>query len=269
MQSKRMKYVIVAVLAALVAALATGPVGATAAKLITGSDIQNGTITRADIKKESITLDRLTPATQALIKKASQPGSNGTPGSNGANGAPGRDGGSGSNGRDGAAGARGDRGATGSAGATGAAGATGPQGPQGDPGTPGAPGLDGANGISGYEVREYDYIAGGAREGRDGEGPEYGGAGNSSIATVACSSQDKRALSGGWFLRNGRDEASFWMFQSPALGQGVSVTASFPGRMDWSTNTPFPNRLDGWIVQFGGSGPALDVTLYVICANVD
>lgn len=31
----------------------------------------------------------------------------------------------------------------------------------------------------------------------------------------------------------------------------VAVAASFPGRMDWSTNTPLPNRLDGWVVQFG------------------
>ena len=31
------------------------------------------------------------------------------------------------------------------------------------------------------------------------------------------------------------------------------VSSSFPGRMDWTTNSPKPNRLDGWIVQFGGN----------------
>jgi hypothetical protein len=35
------------------------------------------------------------------------------------------------------------------------------------------------------------------------------------------------------------------------------ITSSFPGRMDWSTNSPKPNRLDGWIVNFGdGAAPS-------------
>jgi hypothetical protein len=29
----------------------------------------------------------------------------------------------------------------------------------------------------------------------------------------------------------------------------LPIAASFPGRMDWNTNTPRANRLDGWIVQ--------------------
>jgi hypothetical protein len=33
----------------------------------------------------------------------------------------------------------------------------------------------------------------------------------------------------------------------------LPVVASFPGRMDYSTFTPKPGRLDGWIVQFGNS----------------
>jgi hypothetical protein len=150
----------------------------------------------------------------------------------------------------------------GSAGKDGAAGA---QGPAGGNGSKGDKGDKGEKGLSGYEVRTYDYIAGGARPGKDGEGAGYGGAGNSSVATVACSSQDKVATGGGYFIRNGTSEE----VQSPeADGSGVGVVASFPGRMNWDTLEPRPNRLDGWIVQFNGNGgPAFDVTLYVICVN--
>ena len=35
------------------------------------------------------------------------------------------------------------------------------------------------------------------------------------------------------------------------------ITSSFPGRMDWDTNLPKPNRLDGWVVYFGdGAAPS-------------
>lgn len=155
-------------------------------------------------------------------------------------------------------------GATGPAGAKGATGAAGAKGDKGDTGAAGPAGQDGA---SGYEVRTYDYIAGGARPGHDGEDASYGGAGNGSVATVACSSQDKVATGGGYFIRNGQSE----VVQSPeADGQGVGVVASFPGRMDWSKNEPFANRNDGWIVQFNGNGgPTFDVTLYVICVDAN
>ena len=41
-----------------------------------------------------------------------------------------------------------------------------------------------------------------------------------------------------------------------ANSRNTPVSSSFPGRMDWSTNAPKPNRLDGWIVQFGGNAGA-------------
>ena len=41
-----------------------------------------------------------------------------------------------------------------------------------------------------------------------------------------------------------------------ANNRNTPVSSSFPGRMDWSTNTPKPGRLDGWIVQFGGNAGA-------------
>jgi hypothetical protein len=67
------------------------------------------------------------------------------------------------------------------------------------------------------------------------------------IATVACSDLDDVAISGG--------------VQVLGLGDGANsrntpVSSSFPGRMDWSTNTPRTDRLDGWIVQFGGNAGA-------------
>ena len=64
------------------------------------------------------------------------------------------------------------------------------------------------------------------------------------IATVACKAETDVAISGG--------------VQVLGLGDGsdrrnTPVSSSFPGRMDWSTNTPKSDRLDGWIVQFGGN----------------
>jgi len=47
----------------------------------------------------------------------------------------------------------------------------------------------------------------------------------------------------------------------------VPVGQSFPGRMDWSTNTPKANRLDGWVVQFAsqtGSAPE-KVKVWALC----
>lgn len=63
------------------------------------------------------------------------------------------------------------------------------------------------------------------------------------IATVACKSQTDTAISGG----------------VQVLGANTPVSSSFPGRMDWTTNTPKAGRLDGWIIQFGGNaGPVSD-----------
>ena len=146
--------------------------------------------------------------------------------------------------------------ATGATGATGAKGETGPAGQngiKGDQGFPGAKGEPGRDGVSGYEVRTFDY-------------PQVGPGG---VATVACgddeeASKKKVAVGGGFYIRNGNnpDMSS----NMDALSNGAGVVASFPGRMDWSTNTPKPNRNDGWIVRFN-SKPAGAVTLYAICMN--
>ena len=54
------------------------------------------------------------------------------------------------------------------------------------------------------------------------------------------------------------------------LTVGVSgVIASFPGRMDWSTNTVKPNDNSGWIVQVNNKVNAADMTLYVVCVNAN
>lgn len=124
-------------------------------------------------------------------------------------------------------------GQTGPAGPAGPAGATGPQGPSG---------LEGAY----YSVAKYD------------AGDTNGGA----IATVACKDTTDVAVSGG--------------VQTLALGSNgirdnVPVSSSFPGRMDWSTNTPIQGRLDGWVVQFGGNsgstslGDPKYVDIYALC----
>ena len=64
------------------------------------------------------------------------------------------------------------------------------------------------------------------------------------IATVACKSTTDQAVSGGVQVL-GLDAA--------ANSRNTPVSSSFPGRMDWTTNTPRANRLDGWIIQFGGN----------------
>ena len=109
-----------------------------------------------------------------------------------------------------------------------------------------APSLNGLlhHGIQGayYSVAKYDV------------GDTNGGA----IATVACKNTTDVAISGG--------------VQTLALGDNglngnVPVSSSFPGRMDWGTNSPKPGRLDGWIVQFGtetGAAPKF-VNIYALC----
>lgn len=163
---------------------------------------------------------------------------------------------------------KGDRGARGATGATGVgtngkdglngkdSTVPGPQGGTGPAGTdcsgqapaspartcPGATGATGAQGDSYfahayYATAYYDV------------GDTNGGA----IATVACSSESDTAVAGG----TSTDDYT----------KTVPVGQSFPGRMDWTTNTPKPNRLDGWIVQFAsqnGSSP-LKVKVWALC----
>jgi len=133
-------------------------------------------------------------------------------------------------------GLHGKPGATGPAGPSGQVGPQGPKGDKGDKGDKGAAGdayLDGAY----YSVAYYD------------KGDTNGGA----IATVACKAQTDTAISGG--------------VSTDVYTKTVPVGQSFPGRMDWSTNTPKPDRLDGWIVQFAsqsGSAPE-KVKVWALC----
>jgi hypothetical protein len=146
----------------------------------------------------------------------------------------------------------------GAAGPQGPQGTAGQQGPQGNAGPGGALGKDGKDGVSGYEVRTWRY----SKDVTNTDaGPGYPGVGSGAIATVACS-PGKVALGGGYrFTDNG--------FNSPAVSDGSGVVSSFPGRMDWSTNTVKPNDNSGWIVQVNNKVSAADMTLYVICVNAN
>ena len=132
------------------------------------------------------------------------------------------------------------------------------QGPKGDAGAVGARGPQGSPGVSGYEVRTWRYSKDDANSDiRSG----YVGVGSGAIATVACS-PGKVAIAGGYrFTNNG--------FNSPAVSDGSGIVSSFPGRMDWSTNTVKPNDNSGWIVQVNNKVNAADMTLYVICVNAN
>jgi hypothetical protein len=65
---------------------------AVAGSLITSSKIKDGTIQSKDIKKGTISLNRLTPSAQKAIKRAATPGTAGKTGATGATGAAGTDG---------------------------------------------------------------------------------------------------------------------------------------------------------------------------------
>ena len=143
-----------------------------------------------------------------------------------------------------------------------AAGHAGAQGPKGDTGATGAQGPQGPGsqaGVSGYEVRTWRYSKDDANSDM---GPGYVGVGGGAIATVACS-PGKVAIGGGYRFTSPGDNG----FNSQALSDGSGVVASFPGRMDWSTNTVKPNDNSGWIVQVNNKVNAADMTLYVICVN--
>jgi hypothetical protein len=79
------------------------------------------------------------------------------------------------------------------------------------------------------------------------------------IATVACKKTTDTAINGG--------------VQVVDTTKNTPVSSSFPGRMNWNVvpNAPLPNRLDGWIVQFGGNAGAvsdkdpLKVKIWALC----
>ena len=109
------------VLACVATTLAVGATTATAATLITSSQIKDGTIQNRDVKKGAISLNRLTPGVQqqlarALANRTVAASSQGTPGAKGDTGAQG---------------AKGDTGATGAAGRNGTNGLNGSNGADG------------------------------------------------------------------------------------------------------------------------------------------
>jgi Collagen triple helix repeat (20 copies) len=122
-------------------------------------------------------------------------------------------------------------GADGATGPQGIQGLVGPQGPKGDKGAQGVPGFAGAF----YATALYN------------QGNTNAGA----IATVACNADpaktDYVAISGGVQVLG---------LDATANSRNTPVSSSFPGRMNWDTNSPRDNRLDGWIVQFGGNAGA-------------
>jgi hypothetical protein len=134
---------------------------------------------------------------------------------------------------------------------TGAQGAPGAKGDKGDKGDRGLQGLPGTNGTNAYEGAYYalaKYNAGDTNAG--------------AIATVACKSTDDHAVAGG---------VQTLGLDAGANARNTPVSSSFPGRMDWSTNTPKENRFDGWIVQFGGNAGTVSdkapekVTVWALC----
>jgi Collagen triple helix repeat (20 copies) len=146
----------------------------------------------------------------------------------------------------------------------GATGAAGPQGSKGDTGAVGATGAQGPqgrDGVSGYDVRTWRYSKDDANSDM---GPGYAGVGGGAIATVACS-PGKVAIAGGYRFTSDHGAG----FNSAAVSDGSGVVASFPGRMDWNTNTVKPNDNSGWIVQVNDKVNAADMTLYVVCVNAN
>jgi hypothetical protein len=226
----------ITVIAALVAVLAiTSGAGAVSAEsYLIGSSSQ--------IKAGAISLSDLSSKARKALK-----GKQGPKGATGSAGALGPAGATGATGPAGATGAMGPAGPTGATGLAGAAGATGPQGPKGQ------------DGVSGYEVHLWRYSKDDASSDM---GPGYAGVGGGAIATAACSA-GKVALGGGYWFTSEGDNG----FNAQALTDGSVVVASFPGRMDWSTNTVRPNDDSGWIVQVNKKVNAADMTVYVICAN--
>jgi len=152
------------------------------------------------------------------------------------------------------------KGQKGDTGTRGPAGVQGPKGDRGPAGQAAAP-KPGKDGISGYEVRTWRYSKDDANS---DIGPGYVGVGSGAIATVACS-PGKVALGGGYWFTSTDNHG----FNADAIRNGSGVVASFPGRMDWSTNSVKPNDNSGWIVQVNDKVAAADMTLYVICADVN
>ena len=235
--------------AAVIAAVAIGSGAAQATSLITGKDVKDGSIHRADLGAGiNHRLDRLaTSGAQGLPGKDGKDGAQGPAGTDGAQGPAGKDGAQGPAGKDGAQGPAGKDDAQGPAGKDGA---------QGPAGKDGAQGPAGKDGVSGMYYRTALYGSGYDPSDANPKIDVRVNAG--AIATVKCTNESDVAIAGG----------------VQVLGLGLKapntpVSSSFPGRFDWANNKPFENRLDGWIVQFGGNpdqNDPLRAKVWVLCA---
>jgi hypothetical protein len=91
---------------------------------------------------------------------------------------------------------------------------------------------------------------------------------NGAIATAACdpsndtNSQKYVAISGGVQAA----DANTSMKANP---DPLPVVASFAGRMNFTTSTPLPGRVDGWIIQFGQRGTSdTNISVWALCVPV-
>lgn len=114
----------------------------------------------------------------------------------------------------------------------------GPTGPRGPQGVAGDDGADGQDSLFGAYYATAAYNVGDTNQG--------------AIATVACSNPSDVAIAGGVQMIG-------------VGGNNSAVGSSFPGRMDWTTNTPKVDRLDGWIIQFDADTAPEKVTLWALC----
>jgi hypothetical protein len=91
------------------------------------------------------------------------------------------------------------------------------------------------------------------------------GANGTAVGTVACGDTDAKsqkyvAIAGGVQVIDADGDATF------SNDNAVPVADSFPGRMDWSTYSPKPGRLDGWIVRWGDNAKSMaQVNVWAVC----
>jgi hypothetical protein len=94
-----------------------------------------------------------------------------------------------------------------------------------------------------------------------------GGAGGTAVATVACANNDDKsqeyvAIAGGTQIIDADGDKDF------SNDATIAVSDSFPGRMDWSTNSPKADRLDGWIVRWDDAAKsAAKVNVWAVCVK--
>jgi hypothetical protein len=239
-------------IACVVTALMVGGGTATAAQLITGKNVRNGSLTGADLKNGSVAAKELSDGVQALLEQG------------------------------GPAGPKGDTGATGPAGPkgdTGAAGATGPAGVKGDKGDKGETGDKGDKGDKG-DPGLADLEADGPYPGATdlGDLGENGSEGDNSdelvpadgmrhTVWVQCAT-GKVALGGGFRLAAD---------QTQEAAEAITVLASEPTQVEDGNLVYTPIDGDeagsflpnGWLVEVVNDGSAAQVVRpWVTCAEI-